>query len=354
MLKRLKTHHRNFKYKIYRKLKSDVFGAIILKKKFDNITSLILSYFEYRVRGHRKFMRRWMQKYYKTKKIFLKSKFQAIKSNKDTLKFDNCIIKSIGSYNLKIFISRALRIKRKLYRLWKIKKLRLDLYNFNKNFELKMEDAAELNEQQTQSSIKAPYYKKRYKEDTYDFRGLVIAPSIQKKKLAGWLKTKIKEKRMSLFYGFKNIKKFKILQDAAFYANKLRANGIMKLEGMLSTVIFRLNFAPSCYMARQMIVNRLFKVSGQLIVNPTFQIKIFQDISLSDINLFEYFAYWIGIRLKYGVLFLNVPNYMEINYNIMHASFWRYPLKDEIIGSYVFPFGRSPYDWSVSSVIIRQ
>lgn len=129
------------------------------------------------------------------------------------------------------------------------------------------------------------------------------------------------EKKYAHFYGFKSVPRFKLLQDSAFYCNKLRANGIFKLEGMLSVIAYRLNLAPTVYQCRGIVQSGMLAVNGLRILNPTFRVGLFDDICMNGPDEYEFMLDVMVGRLYERKFFVNIPDYIEINYKIFHACF---------------------------------
>ena len=286
----------------------------------------------------------------KKKKIFYNYKNQ----NYSCIYLHKFLVQSKLSHNLNFLFKYASLLKKKLYKLWIIKTSKTDQIGSILNLQrLKPETLEKFLKPNLNSKFLFSRYKKM--EDSSLFpSGLWLKKYNKKKKLKNWINIRMLEKKISLFYGFKNVKNFKILQDAAFYVNKLRSHAIFKLEGMFSTIIFRLNFAPSCYMSRNLINSGLFQIDNSIIYNHNYQIKLFQDISVSWESFYYHVLTLLNWNLEHHRIYLNVPNYIEISYDVLHACFWRYPLKNEIVGPYTFPFSKSPYEWSMSSYPVRR
>lgn len=408
-----KFKRRYTKYKIYKQLRSDITGEILLKYKINKITVFILKNFEYKLNKFKNDFKKWASIFsFRNKHVsnWGHSAFESL--NKPNHYLDTLSVRKVYNMEILVLFLNANLLRKKLMKVWRIKQRQKfiiknhfkttntilekeysnDLHeNYNEKmapfdpnwnpFEDKkiesnhtehldsenvmskniadsvitQEDISQTKEEnEQQDHVEVRKKKIRSVRANTNFRGLVLNKSNQKFIKLNWLNIQLNEKKYAHFYGFKSIPRFKLLQDSAFYCNKLRANGIFKLEGMISVVALRLNMAPTVYQCRSIVQSGVLLVNGLRVLNPTFRVKLLEDISVNGPDEYEFMMDVMHSRLYDRKFFVNVPDYIEINYKIFHACFWRYPHKSEIFGPYNYPFGKSPHDWSSSTKKIRR
>lgn len=161
-----------------------------------------------------------------------------------------------------------------------------------------------------------------------------------------WWRFRMLERKMTFFYSFSNVKKFRQMQYATFYTNKLRLDSILRCEGLLCIVLFRLNLFTSMYFINNFIKSGNVLVNGKPVYSKHYIVKLSDDISIKKNVFVKVFnSFWL--RLKSKRLLINTPDYIISNYKILTFSIWRYPTRLEVIAPYDFPFDSTPYDLSI-------
>ncbi|ORX53220.1 alpha-L RNA-binding motif-containing protein [Hesseltinella vesiculosa] len=102
------------------------------------------------------------------------------------------------------------------------------------------------------------------------------------------------------------------------------------LERRLDFVVFRSNFCPSIYAARQLVVHGKVKVNGKKLNYPSHKLRDGDKISV-DPHCIPMLNGEKGTELNftlkpYSQPFLFVPEYLEVNYNTCEAVFLRSPV----------------------------
>jgi ribosomal protein S4 len=102
------------------------------------------------------------------------------------------------------------------------------------------------------------------------------------------------------------------------------------LETRVDTLVFRLNLTESSGEARQLVNHRNFLINGKIVGFPTASIDMFDVFSVKDKKLF----YEKSLSLfKKGVVLFSLPGYLEVNFRIMSAIIYTWPLPYKV--SYV-------------------
>lgn len=116
--------------------------------------------------------------------------------------------------------------------------------------------------------------------------------------------------------------------------NTLKKNVIshflMLLEGRLEFFLFRINFAPTTYFARQLIRNKGVSVNNKLVLSRNHILKPHECVSISS-NQFNVVFSSIKRRLLSNKILLNVPIYSEVDFVLLNAMLIKYPSPQEII-----------------------
>ncbi|KAI7849925.1 hypothetical protein BDC45DRAFT_447776 [Circinella umbellata] len=103
-----------------------------------------------------------------------------------------------------------------------------------------------------------------------------------------------------------------------------------ELERRLDFIVFRSNFCPSIYAARQLCVHGKVKVNGKKLAFPSHKVKDGDVISV-DPNAIQMLKGEKGEELDFepkpfSQPFLFVPEYLEVNYNTCQTVFLRSPI----------------------------
>lgn len=101
-------------------------------------------------------------------------------------------------------------------------------------------------------------------------------------------------------------------------------------ETRVDTLSFRLNLVESSGEARQLINHRNFLINGSVVGFPSECINMFDIFSVKD----KHFFHQKSLSLfKKGVIIFSLPSYIEINFRIMSAVIYTWPLPYKV--SYV-------------------
>ncbi|KAI9493478.1 hypothetical protein BDB00DRAFT_823222 [Zychaea mexicana] len=103
-----------------------------------------------------------------------------------------------------------------------------------------------------------------------------------------------------------------------------------ELERRLDFIVFRSNFCPSVYAARQLCVHGKVKVNGKKLAFPSHKVKDGDVISV-DPQAIQMLKGEKGTELEFepkpfSQPFLFVPEYLEVNYNTCSTVFLRSPI----------------------------
>ncbi|KAI8967104.1 hypothetical protein BDF20DRAFT_251531 [Mycotypha africana] len=126
-----------------------------------------------------------------------------------------------------------------------------------------------------------------------------------------------------------------------------------ELERRLDFVVFRSNFCPSIYAARQLCVHGKVLVNGKKLAHPSHKLKE-GDIVTVDPHAIQFLKGEIGQELDFtpkpfSQPFLFVPEYLEVNYNTCQTVFLRKPIsrpgRTEIPSPYPPEFHSLAYEY---------
>jgi small subunit ribosomal protein S4 len=99
------------------------------------------------------------------------------------------------------------------------------------------------------------------------------------------------------------------------------------LETRADTLVFRLNWAYSSGEARQLVNHKNFIINGQAVSFATENIDMFDVFSAKNKSFF----YDKSVKLfKQGVVIFSIPAYLEVNFRIMSAVIYRWPVPSQI------------------------
>lgn len=70
------------------------------------------------------------------------------------------------------------------------------------------------------------------------------------------------------------------MQIASFYTNKIRLDSILRSEGLLCIMLFRLNLFTSMYFIHNFIKTGNILVNGKPVYNKHYTVKLFDDVSI--------------------------------------------------------------------------
>ena len=363
-----------YKFKMYKRFQSDIWGLIILKNKSNNnLFKFILAKFNYTLK---KFWKK------RTGKFFLK-KFKPYLKKKPISNFfiNKNSVKSLLINTKKIIPKRFLNvIKYNETKILFIKKIYhlfwLEFYKMYYHLSIYPRYARpQVFKYKPKKNIQSffIYLKRKRRNRNFFFWNRFSKFKFRKKhrldifshlensymshrygkrkwfyfkKPKKWWRIKIEQEKIAIFFGFFNSKRFLRFQQEQFFMNKLRLYSFLKLVGKLTFLIFNFNFYNNMYYIFNFIKRGNVKVNNKIITNPDHIVQLFDNISF-DRAIFKKLLILYKLRLKSKTIFFNCPKYLEINYKILTASIWRYPLPSEIIGPYTYPFKSIKYDWLI-------
>jgi small subunit ribosomal protein S4 len=99
------------------------------------------------------------------------------------------------------------------------------------------------------------------------------------------------------------------------------------LETRADTLAFRLNFVENAGQARQLLNHKNFLINGKVVSFPTESIDIFDVFSVKDKQFFYNKA--LDLFSK-KLLISSIPAYLEINFRIMSAVIYTWPLPSKV------------------------
>ncbi len=138
--------------------------------------------------------------------------------------------------------------------------------------------------------------------------------------------------KLRRFYGNIGRKKFKrSLNNLGITPNVTNRSFGYFLESRLDVVLYRSNFFPSIYSARQFINHRKVYVNGFLVDKPGFRLNIDDLINLKNSSKLYV---QLKDRLQDDKVIGNHPNYIHVNYQLGIIKLLRLPANSEI----PFPF----------------
>jgi len=127
-----------------------------------------------------------------------------------------------------------------------------------------------------------------------------------------------------------NVRQFRSYLRKARQSRSVFIQFFRLLETRVDTLVFRLNLSESSGEARQLVNHRNFLINGKVVGFPSASIDMFDVFSVKNKNFF----YNKSISLfKKGVIVFSVPVYLEVNFRIMSAIVYTWPLPYKV--SYV-------------------
>jgi len=112
------------------------------------------------------------------------------------------------------------------------------------------------------------------------------------------------------------------------YGN-FEANFLLLLECRIFMLAYRLHFVTNLFMIKGFLDQGIITVNGLVKYHCNITAKVGDFISIEN-TYFNLIWYDMFLRFKKRVVFLHVPSYMIINYNLLTAIIWRAPRKEDI------------------------
>lgn len=131
------------------------------------------------------------------------------------------------------------------------------------------------------------------------------------------------------YYGNISEKKFRSYYDKAMRRTGDTASEIIsQLESRLDTIVYRANFVPTVFAARQIVSHRHILVNGKRVNIPSYQVKIGDVITLKESarlipmvvqaknNKEREVPDYITVNDKYEATFVRIPTLDEVPYPV--------------------------------------
>ena len=151
------------------------------------------------------------------------------------------------------------------------------------------------------------------------------------------------KRKVAFYYGFINIKKFRFINN---YSKRMPVNtnyGV-KLECMLNIFMYRLNFFDNIFHINNVIKKvRIIEINNKICIYPYRVVNLFDTVSISKHffkKMFNIFlkrskynkSYLLGKLIRKGKKkkkvmrnLINIPDFIEYNYKIMHFTMFDKP-----------------------------
>lgn len=337
--------HKFYKHKLYRKYHDEIWGQIASSRKFSYNKKLILIKFReivvkrrLRVKTKFKYFRRGFLKHLKNTAFAFKKSRKLLRTTLFVEKKKICPRKfSHKSFrfgkslfllklSLSLLLSKVQRapspvIKQRILFFCKKKNYPFHLNNSKAQVFYKMRSFLRANN--FQFSLKKKLNLRRQKVFFYSVH--IAAPKKKSKKISLFGLKNMYYKKISLFFGFKKTSQFfKACANAKKIWGKNSFGVFLALEARLSNFIFRLNLFPSVYFIKKFIQFGNVFVNNKTI-NYSSHILNFNEIVSFNQKYFRYFYFHLKSNLKNRRVYLNYPNFMEVDYKLFVAMLIRNP-----------------------------
>jgi ribosomal protein S4 len=337
--------HKFYKHKLYRKYHDEIWGQIASSKKFSYNKKLILIKFReivvkrrLRVKTKFKYFRRGFLKHLKntaftfkrsrkllrTRLFVEKKKFRPKKFNNKCFRF--CKSLFLLKLNLGLLLPKFQQplltvIKQSTLFFFQKNNYPFRLDNSKMQIFYKMKSFLRANN--FQFSLKKKLNLRRQKVFFYSVH--IAAPKKKSKKVSLFGLKNMYYKKISLFFGFKKTSQFfKASANAKKIWGKNSFGVFLALEARLSNFIFRLNLFPSVYFIKKFIQFGNVFVNNKTI-NYSSYVLNFNEIVSFNRKYFQYFYFYLKSNLKNKRVYLNYPNFMEVDYKLFVAMLIRNP-----------------------------
>ncbi len=171
-------------------------------------------------------------------------------------------------------------------------------------------------------------FKETRARPSFNFRTDIGKPKRKFKKLSSFGKTlKYRHKLRKFFSGTISVKQLRNYIEKVHRYNSLSLNFCRIMESRLDTIIYRLNISYNSGEIRQLINHGNFLMNGRLINFSNYNFRIFDIFSVKNKGFF--FKKILRLKKKKRLLY-SVPRFMEINFRIMSAVFFRNPLPKHV------------------------
>lgn len=189
-----------------------------------------------------------------------------------------------------------------------------------------------------------------------------------KKRKTWWLLRETR-KKTALYYGIIKLKKFRYINELCFKKMALPVFYNIRLECMINICLLRLNLLDSLFQINNLIKKtKIININNTVCFYPYRVIKVNDSIVISKFYFKKMFYIFLkrskfnksallknnkqkkGVKKKRIIRnVINVPNWIEYNYKIMHFTLWRLPKLHEI-KSYGYGYaGNTLFDWAIDT-----
>lgn len=344
-----------FKFKIYKRFQSEIWGNIILKNKQNSAFRMVLRNFRYlkylfAIKRKKSYassffynMNKFRKQRYKQKKINFSNNIIVELHNFFWIKFTN--------FYKKIDLSTSLNLQSN----------ELFIFDKKKNIENCFTILQSLNWRfhrfRSKFSHKFKLYrlnfkrKPRFKVNKNNIYSHILQAYIQptkqhyvKRKIPFWIENKLEKERLSLFFGLINKRRLIKKHTGIFNNTYARLDAAFDLVGQLLFFLYSINVHMNMYFLRNIIRAGDICLNGKIKTNPYLITSLFDNISVIKEKIFTYHNL-LKWRFKNKLIIHNTPSYIEFNSKIMCASIWQTPLLNSIVGPYDYPFRTLNFDW---------
>ncbi|HYH09485.1 MAG TPA: 30S ribosomal protein S4 [Thermoanaerobaculia bacterium] len=149
--------------------------------------------------------------------------------------------------------------------------------------------------------------------------------SKRRKKVGAYGSRLFEKQKLKAFYGVAERQMRRYVAEASRRTGPTGTNLLQLLEQRLDAVVYRLNFAPSIWAARQLVGHGHILVDGQRVDIPSYSVRPGQVIGISErMKRSRQMAVWAE---RGGII---PPAYLELDRNQMTGRLLRPPERDEI------------------------
>lgn len=166
-------------------------------------------------------------------------------------------------------------------------------------------------------------------KDPYERRNYVPGqhgPVVNRRIPSDFGKQLFAKQQLKGYYGNISEKQFrKTFKEASNLKGDAGENFIGLLERRLDMVIYRLNFVPTVFAARQFVNHKHIKVNGQTVNIPSYRVKDGDVIEIKDASK------QIPMVIEAGeTMEREVPEYLELDTKNRKGTFIRTPSSEEV------------------------
>ena len=147
----------------------------------------------------------------------------------------------------------------------------------------------------------------------------------RRKKVGAYGSRLFEKQKLKAFYGVAERQMRRYVAEASRRSGPTGTNLLQLLEQRLDAVVYRLNFAPTIWAARQLVGHGHVLVDGQRVDIPSYSVRPGQVIGISEkMKRSRQMAVWAE---RGGII---PPAYLELNRDDLTGRLIRPPERDEI------------------------